>query len=153
MLHGRMQYGLERYQAEHPEVDILLIEPTRDDMRMFGYNIMRMSARKVVAEDGYRTVLKCFRKNHARYPPAPHPPRHRLADPVAPARRPAAPPPPLEPRPRTLGSRRSSGSSPAWGPPGPSSGRAASRLLPEPDRAASRETAVDHPLDRRAHLL
>jgi predicted acylesterase/phospholipase RssA len=35
MLHGRMQYGLERYRREHPEVDILLIEPTRDDVRMF----------------------------------------------------------------------------------------------------------------------
>ncbi len=31
-LHGRMQYGLERYKAEHPEVDILLIEPSRDDL-------------------------------------------------------------------------------------------------------------------------
>ena len=30
--------------ADYPEVDILLIEPTRDDVRMFGYNIMRYSA-------------------------------------------------------------------------------------------------------------
>ncbi len=67
MLHGRMQYGMERYEAEHPDVDILLIEPTRDDMRMFGYNIMRMSARKVVAEDGYRSVVQSFRRNRAAY--------------------------------------------------------------------------------------
>ncbi|HJS56951.1 MAG TPA: patatin-like phospholipase family protein [Vicinamibacteria bacterium] len=67
MLHGRMQYGMERYETEHPDVDILLIEPTRDDMRMFGYNIMRMSARKVVAEDGYRSVVQSFRRNRARY--------------------------------------------------------------------------------------
>ncbi len=67
MLHGRMQYGLERYEAEHPDVDILLIEPTRDDMRMFGYNIMRMSARKVVAEDGYRSVVQSVRRNRASY--------------------------------------------------------------------------------------
>ena len=57
MLHGRMQYGLERYEAEHPEVDILLIEPTRDDLRMFSYNIMRYSARRIVAEHGYRSAL------------------------------------------------------------------------------------------------
>jgi predicted acylesterase/phospholipase RssA len=63
MLHGRMQYGLERYEREHPEVDILLIEPTRDDVRMFGYNIMRYSARRVVAEHGYRTTLAFFRAN------------------------------------------------------------------------------------------
>ena len=66
-LHGRMQYGLERYEAEHPDVDILLIEPTRDDMRMFTYNIMRYDARQVVAEDGYRSVLAGFRRNRARY--------------------------------------------------------------------------------------
>ncbi len=66
-LHGRMQYGLERYEVEHPDVDILLIEPTRDDMRMFSYNIMRYDARKVVAEDGYRSVLAGFRAHRASY--------------------------------------------------------------------------------------
>ena len=34
-------------------MDILLIEPTRDDLRMFSYNIMRLSARQVVAAHGY----------------------------------------------------------------------------------------------------
>jgi predicted acylesterase/phospholipase RssA len=67
MLHGRMQYGLERYRAEHPEVDILLIEPTRDDMRMFAYNIMRYSARRVVAENGYRSTLAAFRERRNAY--------------------------------------------------------------------------------------
>jgi predicted acylesterase/phospholipase RssA len=67
MLHGRMEYGLERYGQEHPEVDILLIEPTRDDMRMFSFNIMRYSARRVVARYGYRSALSSFRQHHARY--------------------------------------------------------------------------------------
>jgi hypothetical protein len=63
MLHGRMEYGLERYRAEHPEVDILLIEPPRDDLRMFSYNIMRYGARRVLAEHGYASVLQLFREN------------------------------------------------------------------------------------------
>jgi predicted acylesterase/phospholipase RssA len=67
MLHGRMEYGMERYRREHPDVDILLVQPTRDDMRMFGYNIMRTSARRVVAEHGYRTALAFFRRNLARH--------------------------------------------------------------------------------------
>ena len=67
MLHGRMQYGLERYRRERPDVDILLIEPTRDDVRMFGYNIMRYSARRVVAEHGYGTALAYFRANAGRF--------------------------------------------------------------------------------------
>jgi predicted acylesterase/phospholipase RssA len=67
MLHGRMELGLQRYAREFPEVDILVIEPTRDDMRMFSYNIMRYSARRVVAEHGYRTTLEFFRKDPERY--------------------------------------------------------------------------------------
>lgn len=66
MLHARMEYGLERYQHEHPEVDILLIEPTRDDMRMFSYNIMRYSARRVVARYGYRSALASFTRDRQR---------------------------------------------------------------------------------------
>jgi predicted acylesterase/phospholipase RssA len=66
VLHGRMRQGLDRYAREHPEVDILLIEPTRDDVRMFGYNIMRYSARRVVAEHGYHTALEYFRRHAAR---------------------------------------------------------------------------------------
>jgi len=65
MLHGRMEYGLERYRVEHPEVDILLLQPRRDDMRMFAYNIMRYSARRVVAQHGYRSALAYFRRNRA----------------------------------------------------------------------------------------
>jgi NTE family protein len=66
-LHGRMRRGLEGYAREHPDVDILLIEPTRDDVRMFGYNIMRFSARRVVAEHGFRTAVAYFRRHADRY--------------------------------------------------------------------------------------
>jgi hypothetical protein len=62
-----MEYGLERYRAEHPEVDILVIEPDRSDLEMFSYNIMRYSSRRVVAEHGYRSVLAFFRKHSRRY--------------------------------------------------------------------------------------
>jgi len=34
---------------------------------MFGYNIMRYSARRVVAEHGYRTTLEFFRRHAPRY--------------------------------------------------------------------------------------
>jgi predicted acylesterase/phospholipase RssA len=57
MLHGRMQYGMERYALEHPEVDIVLLEPQRSDMKMFRYNIMHTGARRTVAEYGYRSTI------------------------------------------------------------------------------------------------
>ena len=67
MLHGRMQYGLERYRREHPEVDIVVIEPSRDDTRMFSYNIMRYDARRTVAEHGYRSAIASLRRHRARH--------------------------------------------------------------------------------------
>jgi len=67
MLHGRMQYGLERYRAEHPDVDILLLEPDPEDLRMFRYNILRYGARRVVAELGYRATLQAFRRRRQAY--------------------------------------------------------------------------------------
>jgi len=66
-LHGRMQYGLERYRAEHPEVDILLLEPTRDDLRMFSYHIMRYGARRIVAAHAYRSTVEAFTARAAEY--------------------------------------------------------------------------------------
>src|SRR5262245_65329788 len=69
MLHGRMEYGLERYSQEHPEVDILVLEPGRDDVRMFSYNIMRYSARRVLAEHGYRSAVAAFQKNARSWEP------------------------------------------------------------------------------------
>jgi NTE family protein len=67
MLHGRMQYGLDRYRREHPEVDIVLVEPLRHEMQMFQYNIMRYGVRREIAEHGYRSVVLSFRANRARY--------------------------------------------------------------------------------------
>ena len=67
MLHGRMEYGLERYRNEHPEVDILLLQPDRDDIRMFSYNIMKYSARRVLAEHGYRSALSILTADEARF--------------------------------------------------------------------------------------
>jgi predicted acylesterase/phospholipase RssA len=67
MLHGRMQYGMERYQRDYPKVDILLMEPARDDLRMFSYHIMRDGVRRIVAEHGYQSVMHHFTAHLADY--------------------------------------------------------------------------------------
>jgi predicted acylesterase/phospholipase RssA len=92
MLHGRMQYGMERYRREHPEVDILLMEPARDDLRMFSYHIMRDGVRRIVAEHGYQSVLRHFAAHFTDYRRMLA--RHgiRLRDPRTLAAHPAAPP-------------------------------------------------------------
>ena len=138
MLHGRMQYGMERYESEHPEVDILLIEPTRDDMRMFGYNIMRTSARRVVAEHGYRSALAFFQAQR-RAPPAACS-RSTGSRCATRAGRPTS---------RCPRSRRSRLARTLDGRARPARGAARrAPLLAEPDRAAARQAAVDHALDR-----
>jgi len=61
LLHGRFEYGMDRYRTEHPEVDILLIQPTRDDLTMFRYDIMRYSARKALTRHGRMSALETLR--------------------------------------------------------------------------------------------
>jgi predicted acylesterase/phospholipase RssA len=62
MIHGRFEYGMDRYRTEHPEVDILLIEPNRDDLTMFRYDIMRYSARKALTRHGRASALETLRE-------------------------------------------------------------------------------------------
>jgi len=54
--HAGLHYHIKQLQRTHPEVDIILIEPSRHDYQMFFYNIMRYSARLIVARNGFETV-------------------------------------------------------------------------------------------------
>lgn len=67
LVHTRTGLGLARIRRLHPDVDIVLLEPSRDDVRMFVYNIMRYSARVTIAEHGFLTVRDTIEKNFARY--------------------------------------------------------------------------------------
>lgn len=58
LIHGRFAYGMDRYRTEHPEVDILVLQPTRDDLTMFRYDIMRYSARKALTRHGRMSALQ-----------------------------------------------------------------------------------------------
>lgn len=54
--HAGLHYHIKQLRRTHPEVDIILIEPSRKDYQMFFYNIMRYSARLTVARHGFETV-------------------------------------------------------------------------------------------------
>lgn len=60
VLHSRMKYGLARYAREFPDVEIIVIEPPRDDLKMFLYNILRYSVRVILAEHGFKTARRMF---------------------------------------------------------------------------------------------
>jgi predicted acylesterase/phospholipase RssA len=67
MLHSGLQYHIKQLRRAHPEVDIILIEPRPEDFKMFFYNIMRYSARLLVARHGFESVTLHLAKDYYQY--------------------------------------------------------------------------------------
>jgi NTE family protein len=57
-LHSRMKYGMQRYEREAPNSDILVFEPKPEDLPRFMSNIMRTSSRVRIAEYAYSSTMK-----------------------------------------------------------------------------------------------
>lgn len=53
ILHSRMRVGFETARQKAPHVDIVMFEPSPQDYKMFFYNIMRYSARIILAQHGF----------------------------------------------------------------------------------------------------
>ena len=51
-------------RERHPNVDIVVIEPLPNDEKMFFHEVMSTSARLVVAQHGYESVLDGMNRNH-----------------------------------------------------------------------------------------
>jgi len=58
MVHSRLSVGMASYTPRYPGQEVVLIEPPRDDYRMFFTNIFRFSSRKAVAEHAYNGTRK-----------------------------------------------------------------------------------------------
>jgi predicted acylesterase/phospholipase RssA len=56
MLHSGLHYHIKQVKRAHPEVDIILIEPSPEDYKMFSFNIMHYSARLIVAHHGFESL-------------------------------------------------------------------------------------------------
>ena len=56
LTHSGLHYHVKQLRRLHPDVDIVLIEPNREDFEMFFGNIMRYSARLAVAQHGFESV-------------------------------------------------------------------------------------------------
>jgi predicted acylesterase/phospholipase RssA len=54
--HAGLHYHIKQLRHKHPKVDIILVEPSPADYQMSFYNIMRYSARMIVARHGFETV-------------------------------------------------------------------------------------------------
>lgn len=65
--HSGLHYHIKQLRRTHPEVDIILIEPRPEDYQMFFYNIMRYSARLIVARHGFESVTMDLAVDYAYY--------------------------------------------------------------------------------------
>ena len=65
LLHANVSYHVKNLRLKYPDVDIILIQPARDDYAMFAYNPMHYRSRLAVAEHGFRTVTQGLLANFA----------------------------------------------------------------------------------------
>lgn len=65
--HSALHYHIKQLRKRHPDVDIILIEPSRHDYKMFFYNAMRYSARLLLARHGFESVTLSIAEDYAHY--------------------------------------------------------------------------------------
>ncbi|MBI4673756.1 MAG: patatin-like phospholipase family protein [Chloroflexi bacterium] len=65
--HSALHYHIKQLRKAHPDVDIILIEPSRHDYKMFFYNAMRYSARLILAQHGFESVTLRIAEDYAHY--------------------------------------------------------------------------------------
>jgi len=56
LIHSRMAMGMANYARKYKHADVVLLEPQRDDYRMFFTNIFSFSARRAVAAHAYQAT-------------------------------------------------------------------------------------------------
>jgi len=57
LIRSRMRAGMERYDKEFPDADVVLFEPAQDDEVIFFANIFSYASRRTLAEHAYRHTL------------------------------------------------------------------------------------------------
>ncbi len=58
LIHSRMQVGMSSYRSRFPRADTILLEPDRDDERLFFANVFRYSGRDGLADHAYQRTRR-----------------------------------------------------------------------------------------------
>lgn len=66
-LHRRLREGLKRHAYEHPETDVVLLEPHHADVQLFDVPFMTYTLRHEVVRRGYRTTIKTMLAEYDRH--------------------------------------------------------------------------------------
>jgi predicted acylesterase/phospholipase RssA len=67
VIHDGLADHIRLLRQKHPKVDIVVIEPRPDDEKMFFHEVMSTSARLVVAQHGYESVLEGLSRNYRHF--------------------------------------------------------------------------------------
>lgn len=70
LIHSRLEVGLAAAARRYAGADIVLVEPARDDYRMFFTNIFSFSARRAVCEHAYQATRRDLLARRATLEPA-----------------------------------------------------------------------------------
>ncbi len=57
----RLHFGIKRYLAEHPSVEVLLVEPSEDESVLFTNGSMSLSARAEILDYARQTTRRALR--------------------------------------------------------------------------------------------
>jgi predicted acylesterase/phospholipase RssA len=66
-LHRRLREGLKRHAYEHPDTDVVLLEPHQTDVRLFDVPLMTYGLRHEVVRRGYRTTVATMLAEYDRH--------------------------------------------------------------------------------------
>jgi predicted acylesterase/phospholipase RssA len=66
-IHAGLHYHIKQVRRRHPEVDIILIEPSRQDRTMFAENTMRFHTRMTIARHGFESVARQLCEHYPYY--------------------------------------------------------------------------------------
>jgi predicted acylesterase/phospholipase RssA len=69
IIHSRMLVGMGRYRTEFPEADVVLVEPSREDHRMFFTNVLSFAERRELSRHAYQQTRKQLRRRYAELAP------------------------------------------------------------------------------------
>lgn len=58
LIHSRMQVGMASYRLRFPKADSLLLQPDRDDAKLFFANVFRYSGRQSLVEHAYQRTRR-----------------------------------------------------------------------------------------------
>lgn len=64
LIHSRLEVGMAAYEKRFADSDIVLLQPRRDDYRMFFTNIFSFSSRRAVAQHAYDATREELRRRH-----------------------------------------------------------------------------------------